>query len=183
MSTITASDLLSRINAGTSCDVIDVRTPVEYRTVHATCARLIPLDQLNPTAVLNERPDDRRNQPLYLLCKSGQRAGKAAQKFKDAGFDNAVVVEGGTDAWAAAGCPVERGQAVMSLERQVRIAAGSIVLIGVILTLTVSIWFALLSGFVGAGLVFAGITDFCGMGLLLAKAPWNQCNTTTCCGN
>lgn len=181
MNTIAASELSARLNSGATCDLVDVRTPVEYRGVHAQGALLVPLDQLDPQAVLNSRPQERRDQPIYLICKSGQRAARAAQKFKDAGIDNVCVVEGGTEAWTAAGCPVVRGQAGMSLERQVRIAAGSIVLIGVILTLTVNIYFALLSGFVGAGLVFAGLTDFCGMGLLLAKAPWNTCNTTTCC--
>ncbi len=71
-------------------------------------------------------------------------------------------------------CPLERGTTkVISLERQVRIVAGSLVVIGVVLGYFVHPWFVGLSAFVGAGLVFAGITDFCGMGLLLAKFPWN----------
>ena len=78
-------------------------------------------------------------------------------------------------AWVDAGLPVNRGQVkVISLERQVRIVAGSLVFIGVLLGWFVHPAFVWLSGFVGAGLVFAGVTDFCGMGLLLAKAPWNQ---------
>jgi hypothetical protein len=92
-----------------------------------------------------------------------------------AGLDNAVVVEGGTIAWSDAGLPVERAAVkVMSLERQVRIGAGSLVLTGVLLAIFVHPYFLALSGFVGGGLVFAGITDWCGMGLLLAKAPWNN---------
>ena len=83
-------------------------------------------------------------------------------------------MEGGTLAWGDAGLPLERGRiSMISLERQVRIAAGSLVLIGLILGYFVTPWFIALSAFVGAGLVFAGITDYCGMGLLLAKLPWN----------
>jgi rhodanese-related sulfurtransferase len=116
-----------------------------------------------------------KNQPVYLLCRSGQRATKAADKFAKEGFSQPVVVEGGTLAWIEANLPVTRGQTrVISLERQVRIAAGAIVLTGVLLARFVNFNFIWLSGFVGAGLIFAGITDFCGMGLLLARMPWNK---------
>ena len=92
-----------------------------------------------------------------------------------AGLDSGVVVEGGTLAWIDARLPVTRGQSkVISLERQVRIAAGSLVCIGVLLGWFVHRGFFGLSAFVGAGLVFAGVTDFCGMGLLLLKLPWNR---------
>jgi rhodanese-related sulfurtransferase len=86
-----------------------------------------------------------------------------------------VVVVGGTLAWTAAGLPVVRGEAKMiSLERQVRIAAGALVATGAVLAQVVHPGFIWLSGVVGAGLVFAGITDFCGMGLLIARLPWNR---------
>jgi rhodanese-related sulfurtransferase len=94
-----------------------------------------------------------------------------------------VNVEGGTLAWEAAGLPVVRGQKVISLERQVRIVAGFLVLVGALLAMTVHPYFAGLSAFVGAGLMFAGITDTCGMGMLLARMPWNQVaggTTETC---
>jgi rhodanese-related sulfurtransferase len=91
-------------------------------------------------------------------------------------------VEGGTLGWAEAGLPVNRGETkVISLERQVRIAAGALVLGGVLLARFLDPAFIWLSGFIGAGLVFAGITDWCGMGMLIAKAPWNQCVDKTCC--
>jgi len=86
-----------------------------------------------------------------------------------------VVVAGGTQAWMDANLPVTRSAVkVISLERQVRIAAGALVFTGVLLAQFVDGRFIWLSGFVGAGLVFAGITDFCGMGLLLARMPWNK---------
>lgn len=171
MTTITPQDLFAKIRAGEPAEIIDVRTPVEYRAIHASGAKLIPLDQLDARSFASARSTAT---PLYLICKSGQRATKAAQKFQEAGYTNVAVIAGGTDAWAAAGCPIEKGQSHMSLERQVRIAAGSIVLLGVILTATLSIWFLIIPAFIGAGLTFAGLTDWCGMGLLLAKAPWNR---------
>jgi rhodanese-related sulfurtransferase len=151
-----------------------VRTPVEYAEVHVPQAKLVPLDKLDPKKLVAEGaiPADA---PFYVLCRSGKRATTAAEQFAIAGYGNGVVVEGGTLAWAEAGLPVERGQTkVIGLERQVRIAAGSLVLTGVLLGHFVHYGFFGLSAFVGAGLVFAGVTDFCGMGLLLAKAPWNQ---------
>ena len=157
---------------GQAQDLIDVRTPAEHAAVHADGARLIPLDKLDPGKVLATRAAPA--EPIYLLCKSGQRARKARDKFVAAGFTNVICVDGGTDAWIRAGLPVVRGQAVMSLERQVRVAAGSIVVIGVALGFIVHPGFFSICAFVGAGLVFSGVTDTCGMGMVLAKMPWNQ---------
>jgi len=170
MKTISPAELQSILAAQPSVPVIDVRTPVEFAEVHVPQARNVPLDELKPG--LLQLPKD---QPVYLLCRSGQRATKAAEKFAGAGFLQPVVVDGGTQAWLAANLPVTRSAVkVISLERQVRIAAGAIVFAGVLLAQFVDARFIWLSGFVGAGLVFAGITDFCGMGLLLAKMPWNK---------
>jgi rhodanese-related sulfurtransferase len=177
--TITPAELAARISAGKACELLDVRTPAEFGTVHAAGARLLPLDRLDVASVLATRAAP--CEPLYILCKSGGRAKKAREKFCAAGCDLAVVVEGGTDAWVAAGLPSVRGTSrVISLERQVRIVAGLIVLAGVILALTVHPYFIYLAGFVGAGLTFAGITDFCGMGMLLARMPWNRGTGAAC---
>lgn len=153
-------------------DLIDVRTPAEFRAVHVDGARSIPLDQLDAQRVADSRPADATGATL-VLCKGGSRAKKAAEQLAAAGHE-AVVIEGGTDACVIAGLPCTRGKQTMSLERQVRIAAGSLVFVGTVLGVTVSPWFLIVPGFVGAGLVFAGVTDFCGMGLLLAKFPWNR---------
>ena len=107
----------------------------------------------------------------------GGRGQQACEKFIKAGFTDVVNVEGGTMACIEAGLSVVRGKKAMALERQVRIAAGSLVLLGAIGALAVHPALIGLSAFVGAGLVFAGITDTCGMGLLLARMPWNQCST------
>lgn len=155
-------------------DVIDVRTPVEFLAVHATGAKNVPLDSLDPAAVMSTR-NGNSDEPLFVICKSGGRSAKACEKFVQAGFASVVNVTGGTDAWAAAGLPVVRsGMKVISLDRQVRIAAGSLVLIGAVLGWQVDRLWIGLSAIVGAGLVFAGLTDTCGMGMLLAKMPWNQ---------
>jgi rhodanese-related sulfurtransferase len=170
MKTIPPIELKKILTAQPSAAVIDVRTPVEFAEVHVPSARSVPLDELKPGALQLAK-----DQPVYLLCRSGQRATKAAEKFTKEGFTHAIVVEGGTLAWIEASLPVTRGTTkVISLERQVRITAGAIMFTGVLLAHFVNYNFIWLSGFVGAGLVFADITDFCGMGLLLAKLPWNK---------
>jgi len=171
--TIAPADLQKLLTQTPTLPVVDVRSPAEFRSVHVPQAQNIPLDTLDPRALYTAGTLP-GNQPVYLLCQAGGRATRAAQKFSEQGFGDAVVVEGGTQAWAAAGLPVNRGQGAISIERQVRIAAGSLVLTGVILSFALHPYFIGISAFVGAGLVFAGITDWCGMGLLLAKAPWNQ---------
>lgn len=167
---------------GKNIDLIDVRTPVEFREVHLNVARNVPLDQLDPAALMKAR-NGTANDTLYFICRSGSRGQKACEKFLKAGFSNVVNVEGGTMACVEAGLPVVRGEKSISLERQVRIAAGSFVLLGSVLAWFVHPAFIGLSAFVGAGLVFAGISNACGMGMILARMPWNQCdqNTNSCC--
>lgn len=154
-------------------DLLDVRTPVEFREVHVEQARNLPLDRLDPAAVMRSR-NGHADEPLYLICRSGSRGRQACEKFMAAGFPNVVNVEGGTLACAEAGLSVVRGRKAISLERQVRIAGGLLVLFGVLLGWLVHPALYGLSAFVGAGLVFAGVTDTCGMGMLLARMPWNQ---------
>jgi rhodanese-related sulfurtransferase len=154
-------------------DLIDVRTPVEFREVHVELARNVPLDRLDPTALAQAR-NGSKDEPLYLICRSGSRGRQACEKFLAAGFANVVNVEGGTLACVEFGLPVIRGKTVISLERQVRIVAGLLILLGALLGWLVHPAFIGLSAFIGAGLVFAGVTDTCGMGMLLARMPWNQ---------
>jgi rhodanese-related sulfurtransferase len=170
MKLISPIELQNLLAAQPGLPLLDVRTPVEFAEIHVPQARNVPLDQLQPGTL-----QLLKDQPVYLLCRSGQRAAKAAEKFAKAGFIQPVVVTGGTLAWIDANLPVIRGQSkVISLERQVRIAAGALVLTGVLLGWFVHRGFYGVAAFVGAGLVFAGVTDFCGMGLLLAKLPWNR---------
>ncbi|MBY0588922.1 rhodanese-like domain-containing protein [bacterium] len=174
IATITPARLASLIDAGHKIVLIDVRTPAEYREMHVPIARLCPLDRLTLDNVQALAPTKTTADPVYTICRSGSRGAQACQQLGTAGMTNVINVEGGTLAWEAAGLPVVRGKKAISLERQVRIAAGTLVLLGSLLGYLVHpVWIGL-AGFVGAGLVFAGITDTCGMGMILAGMPWNQ---------
>lgn len=172
LQTITPDELKHILASGQTVDLIDVRTPAEYRTVHLTAARNAPLDTLDAEAVKSLRVGP-SHEPLYVVCQSGSRSDKACVALLESGIV-AVSVEGGTPACEKAGLPVTRGRQIISLERQVRIAAGALVALGVALSALLSPWFLIIPGFVGCGLVFAGVTDWCGMGLMLAKLPWNK---------
>jgi rhodanese-related sulfurtransferase len=155
--------------SGQSIPFVDVRTPSEFRSVHAEGAVNHPLESLDADALPFEK-----SETLHLICQSGGRSAKACQKLEAAGYESVANVEGGTSAWQAAGFPVVEGKKAMSLERQVRVAAGSLVVIGAAIGYFVHIGGYGLSAFVGAGLVFAGLTDTCAMGMLIAKMPWNR---------
>jgi rhodanese-related sulfurtransferase len=166
----TPARLQARIAAGEPVQIIDVREYPEFAAGRIPGAMLRPLSGLPAGA---EGLD--RAQPVVLVCRTGRRAAMAAGRLEAAGWRQVEVLEGGTTAWAGAGLGLERDRnAPWSLERQVRIAAGALVLAGAGLAVFVHSAFIGLSAFVGAGLIFAGVTDWCGMGLLLAKLPWNR---------
>jgi rhodanese-related sulfurtransferase len=177
VNTITPAELLERTRGQTTPELLDVRTPAEFRELHVEFARNLPLDRLEPTAVIAAR-GGAADEPLYIVCRSGSRGRQACEKFIKSGYSNVVNVEGGTLACEQAGFPVVRGKKVISLERQVRIVAGALVLLGAGLGWFIDVRFIGLSAFVGAGLIFAGVTDTCGMALLLGKMPWNQAGSS-----
>ena len=149
--------------------IIDVREFSEFDRERIEGARLSPLSNFE-----KQIAEIDRTKPVYLMCRSGGRAKQAAEKLSNKSFSDVYVITGGMAAWANADLPVIKGESkVWSLERQVRFAAGSLVVLGVILSL-ISPYFILLSAFVGAGLVFAAVTDTCDMALMLAKMPWNK---------
>jgi rhodanese-related sulfurtransferase len=171
--TISPTRLYELIQGGKTVDVIDVRTPAEYRALHATVARSAPLGSLDPKAVMATRPA--QDEPLYVICKSGARAEQACAAFAAAGYGDRVVnVEGGTLAWAAAGLPVVKGRYMLPLDRQVRTAAGLLVLLGCGLGAFASPWWYLLAAYCGLGLVFSGVTGLCPLGAIIARMPWNR---------
>lgn len=151
--------------------LLDVRTPGEFDAEHITGAYNVPLDTLG-----EHGPEIRAGVtgPVILVCRSGQRARKAEEALKAAGMLDLHVLDGGMAAWVAAGLPVRRGAPRMSLERQVRIVAGALAATGGLLALLVDPRWAIAPAFIGSGLVFAGVTDTCTMGLLLAKLPYNR---------
>jgi rhodanese-related sulfurtransferase len=163
------SELPPLIAAGHT--LIDVRTPAEYRAEYLTGSKLMPLDQIDAASVYRQsRPGD----PIYILCQSGNRAEIAAKKLENAGCKSIYIVEGGLSAAKAAGVDIQQGQHAVSLERQVRIAAGAFVVLGTVMGSVIHPGYLAIPAFVGAGLIFAGITDSCGLAMLLARMPWNR---------
>jgi rhodanese-related sulfurtransferase len=177
--TIECRELHSKHLSGEPVELIDVRTPKEYQAVHAHIARNVPLDSLKPRELVRERDGDRR-EPIYVICHTGTRAEMACAKFVEQGYENVVSVMGGTAAWAAGGLPVNRGKKFISVDRQMRIFAGSLVLVGALLGYLWNIGFLGLSAFIGAGLIFAGVTNYCPMLNLISRMPWNQ-DQQKCC--
>jgi len=177
---ITPPALHQLILGGATPELLDVRTPAEHAAAHVAGVKLVPLDELDAAAYLRQRgPSD---QPIYVLCQSGGRARRAIENFQRAGFPKAILVEGGTAAWIAAGLPVNRGASrVLPLMQQVQITVGSLSAVGAALALTVNPRFAILPLVIGCGLLFAGLTGFCGLALLLAKMPWNRSAGGSCC--
>jgi rhodanese-related sulfurtransferase len=173
MMLISPKDALEKIK-NQKARLIDVRTPAEYRAIHAIGAENHELGRLDIGYIDQEILSGALDRSFIFICKSGTRAAKAAEKFQEKNIPNLFVVDGGTDLWKETGLPVEKGKSIISLERQVRIVAGTLVCLGTLLGAFINHYLLLIPGFVGAGLVFAGITDTCGMGLLLARMPWNK---------
>lgn len=171
MKTIHPTELKALIDRGAAVDLLDVRTPGEYRAAHVAGARLMPLDELDVEALRQGR--NGATGPTYVLCKSGSRAKAAAGRLTAAGLD-AVVVEGGTDACVAEGLPVVRGRGGIPLHRQALLGAGLVVWAGLLLSWLVHPWFIAVTAFAGCGLLLAGLADVCLMAMLLAKMPWNR---------
>lgn len=167
-----ASHLLKLSDQGAL--LLDVRSPAEYRSVHVQGAINLPLENVTASTVKDLLKKNHKSPVVVLLCASGIRARAAADRLESSDL-KLTVITGGTNSCIQLGIPVNRSKTKMiSLERQVRIGAGFLTLVGVALGFWISPYFYFLSGFIGAGLMFAGITDWCGMGMLLARAPWNK---------
>jgi len=156
--------------------ILDVRTTAEVQAESLANCIHIPLHELSPERLKAELAKrGQATDTLYLLCQAGRRAEMAADQLHGKVNTELCVIEGGMNGIKQAQIPIQSsGRKVMSLERQVRIAAGFLVLMGVLLGMLVNSNFYFLSGFVGAGLMFAGITDTCMMGMLIARMPWNR---------
>lgn len=166
-----ALHLSTLLHADPTVRILDVRTPSEFDNGHIAGAYNVPLDLLGEHAREIRATQAR---VIALVCQSGQRARRAETLLRNAGMPNLHVLEGGMNEWTSRKLPVNRVRARMSLERQVRIVAGAIAGSGGIAALTLDPWFALLPALVGSGLVFAGVTDTCAMGMLLARLPYNR---------
>jgi rhodanese-related sulfurtransferase len=178
MKSITANELSNMVASGKKIDLIDVRTPMEFRSLHVTIARNEPLSGLDPKAIQSAR-NGSSSEPLYVVCRSGGRSKQACEKFLATGITNVINVEGGTMACESAGMSVVRGKKSIPLNCQVQIVTGSLVVLGSALAVWGHPYWAALPGLMGAGLMFSGITDTCAMGSCLARMPWNQSSGST----
>jgi rhodanese-related sulfurtransferase len=150
--------------------LLDVREPGEYAREHIPGAQLVPLSTLNP-ANLNLKGTRR----VIVHCASGARSARAAERLHEAGIEPVAHLKGGLPAWREAGYEViVDTRAPLPIMRQVQLAAGALVLLSVALGIAVHAGFFALSAMVGAGLVFAGATGWCGMAMLLARLPYNK---------
>ena len=172
------STLQTWISSGDAV-LIDVREDFEHAEERIDGALSHPLSRIDAIKLRDDHPDKR----IVFHCRSGKRSLEAAGRFGDDG-EQLFHLAGGIEQWKAVGLPVVRSEGAPRLPvlRQMQIAAGALVVIGVLLGLTVSTWLFALSAFVGCGLMFAGITGWCGMAKLLAVMPWNRLPAkATCC--
>ncbi|SCE99976.1 rhodanese-like domain-containing protein [Micromonospora mirobrigensis] len=179
--TVDAAGLRELIGSGRTPRLLDVRTPAEFETVHIPGAYNVPLD------LLREHREELRNhldEDVVLICRSGVRAGQARRALAEIGLPNLRVLDGGMLAWQATDAPIRQGRQRWDLERQVRLVAGSIVLLSILGSAFVPglKWVA---AFIGAGLTFAAVTNTCAMGMLLGRLPYNRgasCDVDTIVG-
>ena len=170
MESISVQELKNLIERNNNVQLVDVREVPEYEGEHLLSFSNIPLLTLG-----KECQRLKKDSPVYLLCQTGNRALQAARQLKFRGIEQVCVVEGGLEEWKREGYPLQKGERrVWMLERQVRFSAGLLVLLGIFFGWLIHKAFLGVSIFVAAGLVFSAITDTCGMGMLLAKMPWNR---------
>ncbi|MBF0492151.1 MAG: rhodanese-like domain-containing protein [Deltaproteobacteria bacterium] len=170
--TIRAQDFL-QLKQKDSCTILDVRNPDEFSACHLPGAINLPLDSIEK-GLLSIIP---RDKTLYLICQSGVRSERARKILEGQGFSNTLCIEGGISECSKVPGAVVKISSRLPLMRQVQIAAGSLVVLGILLSKIVHPAFLFLSLFVGTGLVFAGVSGFCGMAILLEKMPWNRIET------
>jgi len=173
---IKAGAVKEMLSQNPGLQIVDVREPVEYAAEKIEGVLNILLSSFKTAS--QTIPSGK---PVYLLCRTGGRASQAAEKLCGMGNKEVYVIEGGLEECKRSGILIKTGAShVWALDRQVRFAAGALVLLGIILSWLLQPAFIGLSLFVGAGLVFSGITNTCGMAMMLAKMPWNQVSPSSC---
>jgi len=161
---------------GRYAPVLDVRCSAEYRAGHVPGSQLMPIDSLSADTLAQtcKRPSLGREETLYIACHAGPRALQAAERLQRSGFKNLALIEGGTRRWEQLGLPLERCGKALSLERQVQIVVGSLLVLKVLLGFSVRELFFALTAMLGIGLIITGTTRWCGMARLIARLPWNR---------
>jgi rhodanese-related sulfurtransferase len=165
---VISADEAQRRLAASSAILVDIREPMEHARESIPGATLAPLSGFTPNALAG-------NATVIFHCQSGKRTADNAMKLSQCGASEVFLLEGGLAGWKAAGNPTKLDRSKpIEMQRQVQIAAGTLVLTGLLLAAFVSPWFAALSAFVGSGLVFAGVSGWCGMAKVLGAMPWNR---------
>lgn len=173
LSLITAREAANLVQQGAV--LVDIRSSDEYARERIQATKNIPLENLSKETLAKEFPATDAAQTVIFHCRSGMRTKTNAERLAAAVECKAFILDGGIDAWKNANLPVIKDASQpLELQRQVQIGAGSLALIGFILGVTVSPYFHFISGFVGAGLLVAGLTGFCGMAKILMRMPWNK---------
>jgi rhodanese-related sulfurtransferase len=169
MSECTVLGLKEQLENG-EVHLVDVREQMEFAGGRISGSSCVPLGELE-----ERHKELDHSKPIYVMCRTGRRSAEAQKKLKALGFTNVINVVGGIEAWRKEELPVESDEhAPWSIERQVRFTAGLLVLSGVLLSIFVHPYFIALPGLIGFGLAFTATIDWCGMGLLIAKMPWNN---------
>ena len=177
--TITPSDAARRVQAG-EATIIDVREADEHRRQHVPDTLLRPSSSFRAASF----PQSQANQQLLILCRSGGRASQVATELRNAGRSNVAVIDGGIVAWERAGLPtVTDSTAPLPIMRQVMVTVGVLLIACSALAATVSPWFLVGTGFIGAGLLTAGATGICMLSTILMKLPWNRATTSANAAN
>jgi len=177
---ITPEGLHRRMKSDSDVTVLDVRSPAEYQSGHIVGAHLAPLNTLTDQNLdqFTQGAGLRADNPLYLTCHAGVRATQAAELLRNAGLKHLVLIEGGTESWKKSGLPIKSSEKSLSIAQQTQIAIGGLIILKVIFGFTVHELFFVAAAAIGAGLITAGITRWCGMERLLANMPWNRLHTT-----
>ncbi len=168
--TIDSPALRAQLDSAAPPRVLDVRTPGEFETAHIAGAYNVPLDLLREH---RQEITKHLDEGVVLVCQAGQRAAQAEETLRKAGLGDVHVLDGGIAAWIGEGLPVNRGAQRWDLERQVRLAAGLLVALSILVSIVVpgAKWLAFA---IGAGLTFAALTNTCAMGMLIARLPYNR---------
>ncbi|MDH6223174.1 rhodanese-related sulfurtransferase [Streptomyces sp. MJP52] len=167
---LTTDELRTRLESAAPPRLLDVRSPAEFEGAHIPGSYNVPLDTLREH---REELTKHLDGDVVLVCRSGQRAGQAERALAEAGLPGLAVLSGGMTAWEKSGAPTTYGQERWDMERQVRLVAGSLVLVGALGSFAVP-GLQALSAFVGGGLAFAAVSNTCAMGVLLSRMPWNR---------
>ncbi|MCT4628111.1 rhodanese-like domain-containing protein [Halodesulfovibrio sp.] len=158
--------------------LLDIRTPTEILEQEIPDSIVMPFDLVSADRIKDTVGTDKK---VVFVCRSGSRAIQAAQAV--AGAVDSAVLDGGIIAWSKTGLPLKEGRKIIPLDRQVLITLGTLLLITLLLSYTVSSAFLFIVAFFGAGMIFAGVTGNCGMARVLLLMPWNRtplCSSGTC---